>query len=172
MRIQIVNIFYHKSRYEINCQPRLSIISFIWYIILFTKYLHTYTSDGVRRNILCDFQSTSADNYRTKHTNWGGQPREIGAVPDQNAVSDQGLHNLPLIQQFLDTILTNCEMKILKFYDNYAQEIRCLIIQGKNDCKPSMPRTPKCPYTNTIESDQTQQKKKSNVMHKQTQASW
>ena len=43
----------------------------------------------------------------------------------QNATSHLGLHCLPIIQQFLDTTMGS-KLYLLKFYNMYGKELRCL----------------------------------------------
>ena len=55
------------------------------------------------------------------------QARANSVDPDetpQNVVSHQGLHCLPLIQQFLDTT-SGSNLYLFKFWNNYVKELRC-----------------------------------------------
>ena len=45
----------------------------------------------------------------------------------KNAASHQGLHCLPLIQQFLDTT-SGSKLYLFKFMNKYCMELRCLLI--------------------------------------------
>ena len=45
----------------------------------------------------------------------------------QNSASHLGLHCLPIIQQFLDTVMGS-KLYLLKFYNKYGKELRCLNI--------------------------------------------
>ena len=55
------------------------------------------------------------------------QAGTICVDPDQmpqNVASDQGLHCLPLIQQFLDTS-TDSKIDLFRFHTKYGKELRC-----------------------------------------------
>ena len=65
-------------------------------------------------------------NYQIYLKYWDKQDRANSEDPDQmpqNAVSDWGLHYLPLIHQFLDT-LSGSKTSLIQFKDKYGKELR------------------------------------------------
>ena len=49
----------------------------------------------------------------------------------QNVASHQGLHCLPLIQQYLDSTVGS-KLCLFKFYIKYSKELKCLNTYGKD----------------------------------------
>ena len=66
-------------------------------------------------------------NYHNNPKYWGTHACANSADPDhmlQNLASDQGLHSLPLIWQFLETSMFS-KLDLFKFYNKYGNELRC-----------------------------------------------
>ena len=70
--------------------------------------------------------------YFTVHYTLAWQVWANSVDPDENVLSHQGIHCLPIIQLYLDTTFGSIKVVLVQILVKYGKELRCLNTKGKH----------------------------------------